>query len=101
MITRLQVARFRCLRYVDQNLGRLNVLVGPNASGKTTFLDALEFLGDCVQHGPQRAIQLRTNNPYDLLYCCRGDSFEIGIELQVPKKQQAALTEPYPTVRYE
>jgi AAA15 family ATPase/GTPase len=44
MITRLQVRNFKSLREIDLELGSLNVLVGPNMSGKSNILDALHFL---------------------------------------------------------
>src|SRR6266567_1348120 len=44
MITRLQVRNFKSLRDIDLELGPLNVLVGPNMSGKSNLLDALHFL---------------------------------------------------------
>jgi predicted ATPase len=44
MITRLQVRNFKSLRDVDISLGSLNVLVGPNMSGKSNILDVLLFL---------------------------------------------------------
>jgi len=44
MITRLQVRNFKSLRDIDIELGPLNVLVGPNMSGKSNILDALHFL---------------------------------------------------------
>ena len=51
MFTRIQALRFRCLRSVDQELGRFMTLVGPNASGKTTFLDVIALLGDLMRNG--------------------------------------------------
>ena len=39
MFTRIQVASLSMLKLVDQRLDRFQALVGPNASGKTTFLD--------------------------------------------------------------
>lgn len=44
MITRLHVRNFKSLRDVDISLGPLNVLVGPNMSGKSNILDAVLFL---------------------------------------------------------
>lgn len=43
MITRLRVRNFKSLRNLDLELGSLNVLVGPNMSGKSNILDALRF----------------------------------------------------------
>lgn len=52
MITLLEALNFRCLRYVSRAMDNFHVLVGPNASGKTTFLDVVAFLGDLVSGGP-------------------------------------------------
>ena len=46
MIRRIQARNYCCLRYVDVSLDRFHVLVGPNASGKSTLLDIVAFLGD-------------------------------------------------------
>ena len=47
-VIRIQALRYRSLRYVSQELGPFQVLVGPNASGKSNFLDVVAFLGDLV-----------------------------------------------------
>jgi predicted ATPase len=44
MITRLQVRNFKSLRDIDLPLAPLNVLVGPNMSGKSNLLDVFTFL---------------------------------------------------------
>ncbi len=45
-IERLQVVDFRCLQRVDLALDKTtNLIVGPNASGKTSLLEAIFFLG--------------------------------------------------------
>lgn len=41
MIRLVEALHYRCLRYVRQPLDDFQVLVGPNASGKSTFLDVL------------------------------------------------------------
>jgi predicted ATPase len=50
MFTKIQALRFRSLRSVDQPLGLFRALVGPNGSGKTTFLDVLGLLGDLTRN---------------------------------------------------
>lgn len=50
MLTRIEALNFRCLRYIRRPLGPFHVLVGPNGSGKTTFLDAIRFLGDLASN---------------------------------------------------
>ena len=41
MISRVQIANFRALKRVDVSLKPLTVLIGPNDSGKSSFLDAI------------------------------------------------------------
>ena len=43
MIRRIQALNYRCLRYADVRLDRFHVLVGPNASGKSTLFDVVAF----------------------------------------------------------
>lgn len=45
----LQAQNFRSLQEVQVPLQPLNVLVGPNNSGKTNFLDLIGFLGDSAR----------------------------------------------------
>ena len=68
MITRVEALNYRCLRYVHRPLHPFHVLVGPNASGKTTFLDVIGFLCDLLDAGLDAAISERTQNPQDLLF---------------------------------
>ena len=56
IVTRIEALGFRSLRYVSQRLGLFHVLVGPNASGKSAFLDVLAFLGDLQRVGVAQAI---------------------------------------------
>ena len=44
MIDRIIIENFKSLRRVDLSLGKLNLLLGTNASGKSNFLDALRVL---------------------------------------------------------
>ncbi len=84
MITRIEALNYRCLRYIRQDLGPFHVLVGPNASGKTTFLDVVAFLGRLVSEGPEAAVVDRTQNFQDLVWGRRGDRFELAIEAVIP-----------------
>ena len=49
MIKSIEIEGFRSLRHVRLDLRPLNVLIGPNQSGKTNILDALDFLAQAVQ----------------------------------------------------
>ncbi|MBL8228658.1 MAG: hypothetical protein JNL98_09280 [Bryobacterales bacterium] len=59
---------FRSLRFIRRPLGPLQILVGSNACGKTTFLDVLSFLGALATRGLQDAFRERSQTPIDLLW---------------------------------
>lgn len=44
MIERFAIKNFKSLRQVDLSLGRMNLFIGSNASGKSNFFDALRVL---------------------------------------------------------
>jgi len=44
MIERIVIENFKSLRKVDLKLGRMNLFIGSNASGKSNFFDALRVL---------------------------------------------------------
>jgi predicted ATPase len=100
MITLIEALNFRCLRYIRQPLDRFHVLVGPNASGKTTFLDTIAFLGRLVSDGLDYAIQERTQNFSDLVWERTGKSFELAVEARIPQDVRSKLNG-FDTIRYE
>lgn len=102
MIGTVEALNFRCLRYVRQDLDRFHVLVGPNASGKTTFFDAIRFLGQLVSDGLEAAIRERTENLQDLVWRRSGERFELAVELIIPEQYRQALENPsWERCRYE
>jgi predicted ATPase len=68
VITLIEALNFRCLRYIRRPLGPFHILVGPNASGKTTFLDVVAFLGQLVSEGLEAAVGARSQNFEDLVW---------------------------------
>ncbi len=102
MIRLIEALDFRCLRYINQRLDRFLVLVGPNASGKTTFLDVVAFLGQIVSDGLEPAVNDRTQNFQDLVWQRSGAGFEFAVELDIPEERRKLLQRSfYDTVRYE
>ena len=95
MIRRIQALRYRCLRYVDLDLDRFHVLIGPNASGKSTLFDAVAFLGDLVRDGLESAVESRTRNLQDMVWNRPGSgpSFELAVEFDIPERLQERLPE--------
>jgi predicted ATPase len=87
MITSIEALRYRCLRYVSQPLNRFHVLVGPNASGKTTFLDTIALLGYVVSDGPESAVRQRSENFQDLVWKrSPGEPLQLVVEAAIPAR---------------
>ena len=102
MITLIEALNYRCLRYVSRSLKPFHVLVGPNASGKSTFLDVVGFLRDLVSEGLDGSLSLRTNNPQELLFQRQGDRLELAIEAHIPDELRQRTARPeLDTARYE
>lgn len=101
MITRIQARNYRCLRYIDQELGPFHVLIGPNASGKTTFLDVVSFVGSMLENGLDRAIEERSSDFRDLVWKRNESGFEIAIEADIPERIKKKLAKPFSFFRYE
>ena len=102
MITSVEALNYRCLRYVARPLERFHVLVGPNASGKTTFLDVIGFLGDIVSNGLDNALADRAPDSRALLSRGHGTSLELAVEAAVPNDLREQSIKPeLDTVRYQ
>jgi len=104
MITLIEALNFRSLRYISQPLGSFHILVGPNASGKTTFLDVIAFINQLVSNGLETAISDRARNFHDLLWLGQGNRFELAIEAKIPDtiaKKFSGQTKEYDVIRYE
>lgn len=102
MIQNIEALHFRCLRYIAQPLAPFHILVGPNASGKTTFLDTIAFLGDLISGGLESAIEGRTNDLRDLVWQRKTDRFELAVDLRVPEEKNDLFPDrEYSRCRYE
>jgi predicted ATPase len=86
MIQLLQAENFRMLRSNSVVLQPYQVLVGQNATGKSTFLAALQFISDVVKHGVRYPVELNAANFYDLCFDS-GKPLSLAVELSLPESE--------------
>jgi len=84
MIQLLQAKNFRMLRSNSVALQPYQVLVGQNATGKSTFLNALQFISDVVKHGVRYPVELIAANFYDLCFD-PSEPLSLAVELSLPE----------------
>jgi predicted ATPase len=85
LVTHLTAKNWRNFRHIDVHLRERQFLVGPNASGKSNFLDIFRFLRDIAKPeggGLQKALKDRGGIPKVRSLAARNDP-EIGIEIQL------------------
>lgn len=108
MIVLIHVRNFRALHAVSVPLSPFQVLVGPNASGKSTFFDALALVRDIMQLGLESAVYgnvrvgvpMRAADPRELTWGRQGEPIELAVVAQIPTHLQSEK-QPYRTLRYE
>ena len=102
MIRRIQVLHYRGIKYIDVKLSNFQILIGPNASGKSTFLDVINLVRDILNDGLRPAIEKRSSRFDELIYNQQGNGFEIAFELEIPEDiKQKLENKDYSFVRYE
>ncbi len=85
MIAGITIKNFKGIRDITTlPLTRFHVLVGPNGSGKSTFLDAIDFVRDCLARGPASAVESRHISDFnDLTWMRLGGKIEIELWLDL------------------
>jgi len=64
MIKKIRVKNFKSFKNLELNLGKVNILIGANASGKSNFVQIFRFLRDLVKEGLENAISLQGEIKY-------------------------------------
>lgn len=89
MIVGLTIRNFKGISAIENlPLSSFHVLVGPNGVGKTTFLDAVDFVRDCLVQGPAAAVESRHIADFnDLTWMRRGGAIEIELWLDLSEQR--------------
>jgi len=100
MFTSIEVRHYKSLRRITVQLRPFNILIGPNASGKSSLLDVFEFLQDALDTDVVTAVHKRANTLRELVWKHEDaeHGFEFAIEAEIPQKLHF---NGYNQVRYE
>jgi predicted ATPase len=102
MIKLLEAKNYRSLQYISCTLAPFNVLIGANATGKSTFLDVIQFMSDIVNIGIDKAIQDRAAYFDELTFAGKGGDIEFAIEVGLPETISKKFNDKnFDTIRYE
>jgi predicted ATPase len=83
-ISRVRLKNYKSIADCDVRLGPLTILIGPNGTGKSNFLDALAFLARAVGTTPYEAIEVHGGLAEVLRRVPEPtDRFQIAIEFSV------------------
>ncbi len=82
--SRICAERYGPLQRVAARLGPFSVLVGSNATGKSSFMDSMAFVADCLRTEVGEALASRATRLEELLWRGEGDSFALAFELDLP-----------------
>jgi hypothetical protein len=100
MLSVVEALNYRAIRCTQQPLDRFQVLVGPNASGKSTFLGIVDLVGKLADWRDDVAEPMLRLSPNlrDLTFMRAGGHFELALEAPIP---QYLRRNGYECVRYE
>ncbi|MBC8181404.1 ATP-binding protein [candidate division KSB1 bacterium] len=97
MIKRVEALYYKGFKYIAPELMNYNILVGPNASGKSSLLDIFIFLKDVLNESPVAAVEKRCSNFRELIWNQGRNYFELALEFHVPPE----MNNLYTSARYE
>jgi len=110
IITNIKLRNWKNFGDVNAFCGKRVFLIGPNASGKSNFLDALRFLRDVAQDGLNKAVMSRggmktvrylcARNPSDVSLIIKiDDVWEYGLCFKSGNKGEPIITKEYVDVK--
>jgi len=79
-IKKIRVTNFKSFKDLEIELGRFNVIIGANASGKSNFVQIFKFLRDTTIYGLDNAISMQGGVDY-LRNINIGSSKELSLEI--------------------
>jgi predicted ATPase len=87
-IKNIKVSNFKTFEEINVDLEKFNVLIGANASGKSNFINVLQFIKDVIENGLDNAISMQGGIDY-IKNINIGSSKKFSIELHIDSKDEA------------
>lgn len=94
-INRIRLSNFKSFKQLDVELGRFNVFIGANASGKSNFIQIFKFIRDLTNHGLNNAISMQGGFEY-LRNINIGQSEDFSLEVTTDDLLMSSLHETNP-----
>ena len=91
IVTKIQLKNWKNFGEVNAKCGKRVFLIGPNASGKSNFLDALRFLRDVSQDGLKNAVDIR-GGIKAVRYLCARRQPDVGIVVNLDNMWEYGLS---------
>ena len=98
MISEIQIERFKSIENIALSLDKINVLLGPNNSGKSSVLQAIQFaVSICQTTGNLATASWRNNrlaatiSPQQLVYSPVADVYALGHKARLKEKAEDAI----------
>jgi len=85
-IKNIKVSNFKSFEEVNVDLGGFNVLIGANASGKSNFINVLQFLKDIAENGLDNAISMQGMDYIQNINI--GASKNLSVELHIDSRDE-------------
>ncbi len=85
-VKKISVTNFKSFEKLELELGRFNVLVGANASGKSNFVQIFQFLKNTVNSGLDNAISMLTGSVEYLRNINVGASEDLALKIVTDQK---------------
>lgn len=100
MFRKVEARHYKCLKRISVDLKSFNILIGPNASGKSSLLDIFGFLRDALNDDVDTAVRRRATSLREMVWQQQmvQQGFEFAVEADVPSELRI---NGYGRVRYE
>ncbi len=97
MIKRVEALYYKGFKHINIKMHSYNILIGPNASGKSSLLDIFIFIKDVLNNGPSAAVEKRCSRFSQLVWNNKREYFELALEFEIPLEKSTIFR----SARYE